>query len=201
MQLSEDLRLLFDRLLEPWVGGIIAGGAVRDGLLGYPINDIDLWAQGNKPGPWKDLDFSEQENAAEYSMQDDCVRVTGCGAWTGTKTKPADCRYPVQVMPIERVDWGREPIAPAELCRRFDYGACMAAYTRQDGLYLSIEFHADVAAKRFTLRNGRFTNMARYERLFKKFSGWRVDKPDPDRRQRRQAQDDWDNLIEQGAPF
>lgn len=176
MQLPDDLRSLFDQLLEPWPDGIIAGGAVRDGVLGYPINDIDLWAQSGKPGPWSDLDFTEQDNAAEYDMgnKEVGIRVTGVGQWTGTKTRP-DCRYPVQVMPIERVDWGRESIPPEMLVERFDYGICMAAYTRKGGLYLSPKFLADAEAKRCTLHDARFTNAARRARLVAKFPDWTID--------------------------
>ena len=149
----------------------IAGGAVRDTLLGKAIHDVDIFAPDDivdeaarrlrsdhayvKVGEWKEyLGFSDPAmlRVAKFEKADETIPICLIGL------KPAFTR-------------------PAENIARFDFGLCMVAF---DGAttFQTSEFDHDVGAKTFTLlradNRAQFVySMSRYEKITaRRYAGW-----------------------------
>jgi hypothetical protein len=158
---------LFDRLLAQYPGAFIAGGAVRDAELGYPIKDIDLWISV------EDLDM--RLTLVSDSDADEYLRRGAVGSDSPVIAVLKDqrdwCPYPIHIMLLE-------PSTTAQqVLDRFDYGLCKIAYTKA-GLHLTPEYVRDERNHRLTLINGEFTSTERYQRLKAKFQGWQIDDPE-----------------------
>ena len=163
--LSDETRALFDRLLAEYPGAVIAGGAVRDALLGYPISDVDLWID---VASGVELGLESDSSAAEYEVMDQVGRVVAV-----LKAEHEWCPYPVHVMLVTMYVPGRVGVTAA--VDRFDYGLCKVGYDGE--VVLTSDFLRDLNARRLTLLNEAYTSPARYEKLKAKFEGWEIDAP------------------------
>lgn len=138
-------------------GAILAGGFLRDVILGREPKDIDIFVPCSLTADPGDLDMVPMRGAAEYMEQtevDDIWDVRGY-------------ELPVQVIMLA------PDLDPVERARAHDFGICQVWHDGEQ-LHHSGNFERDVMAKTFTLciceDKKEFTrSMRRWERLRVKF--------------------------------
>jgi hypothetical protein len=151
----------------------IAGGAVRDTILGKPIQDIDIFADDAfvetiaellrsrfgyvKVGEWKQyLGFSDPA----------MTRVA--------KFEKAEETIPICIIGLK---WGY--ITPKANIGRFDFGICMPAFDGEN-IIKTEKFDTDVENKTFTLYRADnieqfIYSMSRYKKITAgRYAGWEL---------------------------
>jgi hypothetical protein len=131
----------------------IAGGAVRDTLVGKPLRDIDIF-----------MDDAEVEEAATYLRSHfDFVKT---GEWTQylgfsdpAMTRVAKFEKAQEAIPVCIIGLRPQYTSPEANVARFDFGICMAAFDGKN-VMRTLEFNTDVEAKTFTLC--RADNLAQF---------------------------------------
>lgn len=169
----------YDRLLNllTWGGdtrySVIAGGAVRDWLLGREVKDIDVWVPA-VPGmdyqPLLEKVYGPVQVMPTYTGRVGVERVYHGGNLEHDG-------LPVQV--IEFSEYSALPAFRQEVVDQFDFGLCRAGYGLH-GLMITQEFLADVENHRFTLlrcddQSDFDRSTARYNRLRQKYPGYTLD--------------------------
>jgi Poly A polymerase head domain len=171
----------YDNILEALQRAIpgsihIAGGAVRDTILGRPIKDIDIFLHHTagdvaatllrsefgyvKLGEWKQYEFFSDPMV---------VRVA--------KFEKADETIPLCLIGLA------EDLNPHDNIKRFDFGVCMAAWTGGDSMFTNGSFKRDVEGETFTLYRAdnlaQFSySMVRFEKLTAgRYEGWQLSVP------------------------
>jgi hypothetical protein len=151
----------------------IAGGAVRDTILGRPIKDIDVFIRHDtaeeaakllrasfgylKVGEWE-----------QYALFSDPT-VAGVA-----KFEKADETIPICLIAL------KEDLGPTENIGRFDFGICMAAWTGVGEFIKNPRFTRDIESETFTLHRAdcqpQFDySMVRYAKLTAdRYQGWRL---------------------------
>ena len=155
----------------------IAGGAVRDTILGRPIRDIDMFLPEARCDAAADLlrsrfGYVKVGQWAQYMHFSDpmVARVA--------KFEKADETIPLCLIGLTAELNARENIA------RFDFGVCMAAW--QGGstqMITNDEFKRDAEGQTFTLWRAddlaQFTySMFRFKKLAERYPGWTLSIPD-----------------------
>lgn len=171
-----DIRAIFDKALAVFPHGLIAGGAVRDAVLGKEIADIDIIVPvPTRPtlhnpywDPVRRYDTpSDSDSGEELANQNWVVRSTVVERpWSP---------YPINLLYVEDQEPDEDPSTYLE---RFDYGLCMIGYTA-NGLHLTPAFVKDARKHQLTLvgPGADYTSPARYEKLAEKFEGWKIENP------------------------
>jgi Poly A polymerase head domain len=142
----------------------IAGGAVRDTILGRPIRDIDIFLHhtaGDLAAALLRTEFGYVKVGewVQYEHFSDpmLVRVA--------KFEKADETIPVCLIGLA------EDLSPHDNIARFDFGVCMAAWQGGSTLMITAaHFKRDIESKTFTLRRAdnlaQFSySMVRFEKL------------------------------------
>jgi Poly A polymerase head domain len=142
----------------------IAGGAVRDTILGRPIRDIDIFLHHLAGDPAAALlrtkfGYVRVGEWVKYEFFSDpmVVRVA--------KFEKADETIPVCLIGLA------EALNPHDNITRFDFGICMAAWAGGDSMITAGSFKRDIERKTFTLcRAGNFAQFAYSMVRFKKLT-------------------------------
>jgi hypothetical protein len=156
----------------------IAGGAVRDTILGRPIRDIDIFLP----------DTHGDAAATLLRSQFGYVKVGQWAQYMGfsdpmvarvAKFEKADETIPVCLIGLTA------ELSAYENIERFDFGICMAAWEGgSTQMITNDQFKRDAEGKTFTLRRAdnftQFTySMSRFEKLTAdRYKGWGVSIPD-----------------------
>jgi hypothetical protein len=155
----------------------IAGGAVRDTLLGKAIHDIDIFAPNaiiDEAARWLRLDHS-------YVKVGDWEMYEGFSDPAMTrvaKFERADAEIPVCLIGLKS-----EFASPHDNIGRFDFGICMASWDGE-AVIRDTGFVMDAEAKRFTLYRAddlwQFTySMSRYRKITRgRYAGWDLSIPE-----------------------
>jgi hypothetical protein len=161
---------------------VIAGGALRDLILGREIKDIDVFAHanGNYDTPWTS---AQLKGCMDHYLGPSKISINeafakACPAITGVVCAVEIwARYtlpnPVQLILTPF------PVTLRSAVARIDFGLCRVAYDGKT-LYRSPEFDYDAENKQFTLYradNDRqyWRSQARWERFQAKYEGWPMD--------------------------
>jgi|ERR1700722_991948 len=122
---------------------VIAGGAIRDEILGGEVKDIDVFLP----------DFTDDSKAMYESLYSKGWRLTNAitiggylkiGAMVATWRHP-ECPKPIQL--IYKVgEWD-----PEALIRSMDFGACQVAYFGSGHFIYTAKFLFDIAHNKITL--------------------------------------------------
>jgi hypothetical protein len=172
----------YDNILEALQRAIpgsvhIAGGAVRDTILGRPIRDVDIFLSNVdaepaaallraefgyvKVGEWKQyMGFSDPmvERVAKFEKADETIPICLIGL--------------------------KESLSPHDNIDRFDFGCCMAAWPGGTAKMITdVRFKRDVESKTFTLCRAddlaQFSySMVRFKKLTAdRYEGWKLAVP------------------------
>jgi hypothetical protein len=160
-------------------GGVhIAGGAVRDTLLGRPIKDIDIFL-GDAHG---DAAATLLRSRFGYVKVGEWIQYEGFSdpsVRRVAKFEKADETIPICLIGLAMELTARENV------ERFDYGICMAAWeggTRS--IFTADQFKRNAEARTFTLCRAdnaqQFAySMVRYEKLtMDRYRNWTLSVPD-----------------------
>ncbi len=150
---------------------IVAGGCLRDTIMGRPVNDIDIFVPENAVEP---------AQRAIHETHPKCTKSI---------PKPyfifnSDVRTVRYYDPKDGVKWPQVNIiavagecTPEAQLERFDFGICRVAF---DGvrLWKDLGFDRDQRDETFSLLVGqseeqRKYSLKRFERLLAKYPGWR----------------------------
>ncbi len=153
----------------------IAGGALRDLIIGRVPKDIDIfvgrnWQQAN-------LDYLGEVELVKAGAPADQDR----GSWSEADDtieriyevrRPSGLLYQI----IERAD---NP-APMEMLDQFDFGICRIAWEPVYGWVIHNDFLRDFSALTFTVHGTRYpaASIKRAESFAKRFPGWHFDLSD-----------------------
>jgi hypothetical protein len=147
--------------------GTIAGGAVRDFLLGVAPRDIDLFVP-DLPGVREAIAVLGATPVLKYPERGAAYRP--CSAYLLEQTNG---------MPPLNIVVVKGELDPKALIDNFDFGICQAAWSALQGFRITDGFFADAAAKTFSYRgpyNRRGRSRRRYQEFVKRphFAGWRL---------------------------
>jgi hypothetical protein len=146
----------------------IAGGAVRDTILGRPIRDIDIFIHSLSGDPAAALlrskfGYVKVGEWVQYEMFSDpmVARVA--------KFEKADETIPICLIGLA------ENLTPDDNIARFDFGVCMAAWSGSTGAMITNDdFKRDIESKTFTLC--RADNLAQYSYSMVRFEKLTADR-------------------------
>jgi hypothetical protein len=153
----------------------IAGGAVRDTILGRPIRDIDIFTQAT----------TGDEAAALLRSDFGYVKVEERGTYLGFSdpivVRVAKFEKDGEFIPVSLIGL-KESLTIEENIKRFDFGICMAAW--DGGEFKTTDaFKRDVGRRTFTLcraaNDAQFSySMNRYSKLTAdRYNGWTLSVP------------------------
>ena len=147
--------------------GIIAGGAVRDFLLGVPPRDLDLFVPDSP-----EVGEAIAQLGAAPVLKDGKYKANYNRAWAYIFEQPGG-------LPPLNIVLMRGELDPKTLIDDFDFGICQAAWSAQQGFRITDAFFADAAAKTFTYRgkpNHLERSLRRYEKFVQRphFAGWHL---------------------------
>lgn len=147
---------------------VIAGGAVRDFLLGREIKDIDIFLQSHG--------FIADEKIARFAFDGIKLQLTN-GSYRPAEIGEVGTLWvyddpfgtPVQLIFLDI----NESVTPAIAIEHCDFGLCRVAFDGEQ-LHMSGHFIADLAGQTMTLRRDMTTNNVerskrRFDRLSVKF--------------------------------
>jgi hypothetical protein len=155
----------------------IAGGAVRDTILGKPIQDIDIFIEDD----WT-------ENAAELlRSQFGYVKVGEWKKYLGfsdpAMIRVAKFEKAEETIPICIIGLVSGYVTPKSNIARFDFGICMVAFDGENTIRTP-KFDSDVENKTFTLYRAdnmeQFVySMSRYKKITaSRYVGWGLSVPE-----------------------
>lgn len=171
---------------------LIAGGCLRDIVHNVPIKDIDIFVTPMSLSRWGQCCLAVQEHYPTLSNDDDFD--------DSTATAPIECEtghmYYRRKDPIPINMILLKTLRPVEYAPRFDWGLCQIYYDGNTVTRLS-PFNQDSANKTLTLC--RWTDLegvqysyGRFERLLKKYPGYKLVVPRP-------ARELWNAVIDRGG--
>jgi hypothetical protein len=149
---------------------IVAGGCLRDAIMGRSINDIDVFVPEDKA------------HKAAFAIQDTHPTLAKSipEPYFTFNNDVRSVNYyeaPDGWLPVNIIGVTKGTCTPEQQLERFDFGICRVAF---DGrrLWKDLSFDRDQADETFTLsvsqtQDQRRYSMQRYERLQAKYNGWR----------------------------
>lgn len=147
---------------------IIAGGAVRDLILGRKPKDLDIFVsvRAHTLAVMRPSGYSWGFNAYHDALNSSAFRIRNIyqSKWRGI------------IQPLQSIELEEMADDPLTLIENFDFGICMAAYDGKE-IIRSRHFDHDVEHKVFTLRHCRslVKSKQRWKRITKRYrSGWWV---------------------------
>jgi hypothetical protein len=164
----------FQPVLESWKlpslavpTGIIAGGAVRDFLLGAVPRDIDLFVT-DSPEVREAIAMLGAKPVLKY-----CEHVVRYKRDSAYILQQAGDLPPLNIVVV------KHQLDPKLLLDNFDFGICQAGWSAREGFRITDAFFSDAAAKTFTYRGPRILgnrSRRRYKDFVKRppFAGWRL---------------------------
>ena len=145
----------------------IAGGAVRDTILGRPIRDVDIFLHDTAGDPAAALlrakfGYVKVGEWRQYEMFSDpmVARVA--------KFEKADETIPICLIGLTK------DLAPDDNIARFDFGVCMAAWDGTGAMITNDDFKRDIESKTFTLC--RADNLAQFSYSMVRFKKLTADR-------------------------
>ena len=170
-------RVLLNRVQLKAPKALIGGGCLRDLYLNRPIADVDLFVPEGESGVREVVNLTHPKLTRyayePYFTHDQHVRQIGYFE-----------SAVLDVPPINLIHVSAHTCEPWTQIERFDFGLCQIAFDGEQ-LYMSSAFGRDVKQKTFTYTRNpdteaqRTNSMARYERLSKKYEGWKLVMPTP----------------------
>lgn len=154
----------------------VAGGAVRDTLMGKPVKDWDIFVPNNK-FTLADIDAAMGDDAHDNGIHWGPQYFK----WSRKITGTVEYRYDDGT--LAQVVWLKpDSCAPLDNLERFDWGICKAVMVRQYLVYQHPDFLQDHQDKMFRLRAlenaDQFAHaMDRYGRLKAKFPDYGLEIP------------------------
>lgn len=149
---------------------LVAGGCLRDTLLGRPVNDVDIFVPYGKErlaalaieGTHPVLTKSIPEPYFTFNSD-----VRSVDYYAGSDGE----------LPINIIGVSEGTCTPWQQLERFDFGICRVAFDGER-LWKDLSFDRDARDRTFTLMvsqtdDQRDYSMQRYERLLKKYPTWR----------------------------
>ncbi len=156
----------------------IAGGAVRDTILGKQIADVDVFMK----------DEHVEEAAALLRSAHSYVKVGEWREYLGfsdpAMTRVAKFERADETIPICIIGLRPEFANVSANLARFDFGICMAAFTGEQTSVITPDFDKDAEAHTFTLHRAdnyaQFAySMSRFEKITTaRYHGWTLSLPD-----------------------
>jgi hypothetical protein len=155
------------------VNPVLAGGCIRDLLLGQEPKDLDLFISMSEWRWARDSDtiqeiFDVIAHREGWALDgEEHVAPIPASLVSVYHHKERDLEYPYQIAVL------REDTPAAELIGQFDFGINMVGVNTYGALALTEYFVYDAEHHTITIRNerSRETTLARYERLSKKYPG------------------------------
>lgn len=156
---------------------LVAGGLVRDHLLGRPIKDVDVFVSTKDDAEWDEL----LEELLDGPLRGGQTRFR-CGAtYKQWKMRPEvvgviEIATHHDPRPINIIGLNTPNFGPAAVCGQFDFGICRVAYDGKQ-IYKTPEFEYDAANEYMSLlrcdnENDFKRAQKRFERLSQKYPGW-----------------------------
>jgi len=185
------------KVQEVFPEALIAGGALRDLILGREIKDIDVFVRsrgeetqaalasiyGDAKAEHPDLVRDYGENVPELQGVYTLHVGDGDRDWAPDSPVSDDEYCPFQIIALN------QDVTPDSCLGRFDFGICRVA-TDGKTVFIDPAFTKDIVAHTFTLLfcNKRESSMKRFTRLTdEKYRGWTL--VDPDAHQHLRADD------------
>lgn len=152
---------------------ILAGGCVRDTVLGKDIKDYDVYA-------WDTYEtriklYEAYPNHIDVTENDEHAYEAGNFSVVNTQAVAIDGN-PIQVMLLDKVEIGDCATLQEYVEKHFDFGICKATYHKLGGLHLTEAFNKDVANKTITYYESdlNWYNPDRAERMLAKFPDYEL---------------------------
>lgn len=154
---------------------VIAGGALRDTLLGRPVKDIDVFASSEF--------VASRAVALELHRLFDCpAKIVISEAWAEYNAMLDGVACAVEVSPDNitglplQVILMDHPVTMQSAVERIDFGLCRVAHNGKE-LFLHPDFVHDQLHECFTIRRCRnaaqlWRSRGRHVRLQAKYQGW-----------------------------